>query len=147
MYKNKMLSNASDDGECPDGFVALEGSCYLEKCPELKWKEAHEFCEAYGANIVVINSMSEGEALNKWLHKKGLNVPFWAGIIGLGDYIKTHVRKRDANSALPYQCILDKSEGFRCFNPGTAITICEATPDEYYYEPGRGFSTVCSPRP
>ncbi len=29
---------------------------------------------------------------------------------------------------MPYQCVLDRSEGFRCFNPGVAIAICETSP-------------------
>ncbi len=47
--------------------------------------------------------------------------------------------KREA--LLPYQCVLDKSEGFRCFNPGKSITICETKPIEGSDEPTTTYIT------
>ena len=143
--------------ECKDGFVYLEGGCYLAECPELTWDRANAFCADSGASLVVINSKVEGEALNIWLKGKGLlarkdtleaftkslhnhseiHSPFWTGLIDLDDYVAavaagqaTRRRRRDAadGGALPYQCVLDRDEGFRCFAAGKAVTVCEAKP-------------------
>ena len=80
--------------------------------------------------------MSEGRQLARWLRNKSINQPLWTGVVGLDDYLKELLTKdhenerRKREALLPYQCVLDKSEGFRCFNPGTSITICETNPIE-----------------
>ena len=122
----------STNTSCPDGFEALGKSCYLAKCPELEWKEAHEFCEAHNSNLVVINSENEADYLSEWLNEQDIHNSFWAGIIGLGDYLKQKHRKRSAHEILPFQCVLNRRDGFRCFNPGKAVTICETEPTENF---------------
>ncbi len=127
----------------------------MAQCPELPWSEAHKFCESHGAHLVVLNSEQESSALTEWLDGQGkvctnnilqiifrlldINNPFWTGIIGLGEYLEAKSgREKRSEEILPYQCVLDKKEGFRCFNPGEAITICETPPTEtswYHMQP------------
>ncbi len=128
------FNEAIKGNSCPDGYTYLESSCYLNQCPKLKWEDAMDFCEQHNGSLIVINSMAEGEAINEWLSNMGVHDPFWAGIVGLDDYLNKLRRKKKSRrrltreAILPFQCVLDKSEGFRCFNPGTAITICEVRP-------------------
>ena len=64
----------------------------------------------------------------------GIDKPIWTGVIGLNDFLeaqKSSGKKRNRREALsPYQCLMRKDEGFLCFHPGKAITICETNPIE-----------------
>ena len=69
----------------------------------------------------------------------GLHAPFWTGVVGLGDYLRTLQEQQSQGRkkrevSLPFQCILDTSEGFRCFSPGKSITLCEMAPMQVYAE-------------
>ena len=68
----------------------------------------------------------------------GIYDQFWTGLVDLDDHLNKKIRKSKGGKRnkrgdiLPYQCVWDKREGFRCFNPGTAIAICETSPLPYY---------------
>ena len=60
---NETLSQMDRNESCIEGWVQRGNSCYLFSSDLANWQGAHHRCQQYGADLVVVNDMTESNFL------------------------------------------------------------------------------------
>ena len=59
--------------ECTGQYEQLEERfCIYPECPKLTFEAASEFCQSKGGTLIILNSITKGTSLIKWLKSKGV---------------------------------------------------------------------------
>ena len=71
---------ASENHDCPIGWIRLVSSCYYFSTSETNWSTANSTCRSLGGDLVVPRNDEENSAIIKTADQNGLNHP-WIGLV------------------------------------------------------------------
>ncbi|XP_045202009.1 perlucin-like protein [Mercenaria mercenaria] len=66
--------------DCPDGWLAFEGSCYLLEFDSVHFTEAEEYCKQHGANLVHVETNEENMFLKGFIQSYLKEADYWIGM-------------------------------------------------------------------
>ncbi|XP_052237663.1 snaclec aspercetin subunit alpha-like [Dreissena polymorpha] len=61
------LLAASEGTDCPDGWLAFEGSCYLFADIHAHFTEAAHYCQQHGGSLIHVDSDTENDFIRNYL--------------------------------------------------------------------------------
>ncbi|XP_060577701.1 perlucin-like [Ruditapes philippinarum] len=66
--------------DCPDGWFAFEGSCYLIGSHAMHFTEAESYCRQHGGNLVHVETRTEDLFLKGFIHTHLAGKDYWIGM-------------------------------------------------------------------
>ena len=71
--------------QCPDGWKAIGGKCYIAPLESATWDEANQRCSSLGGKLVEPLSSQEDSDVAAFMKRNGSQSRYW---IGLSDQVE-----------------------------------------------------------